>query len=185
MGYNKVEGNTMKINEITKELDKYLTEEERNSIDPRAMVEMATIVTDRKGQHIIKNISTNPDSTRNWYEEEYFKVYDNLSVSSAKKLARIKFRSPEYVVHTGSNWELNSKEKKDLIKFLNESNKKVPYVKNNWEYAILMFNQEAYQDEESMEDLVITIKEQSEMDESNPRKYYLPIDLPMPDYTKL
>ena len=78
-----------------------------------------------------------------------------------------------------------AKEKKDLIKFLNEPNKKVPYVKNNWEYAILMFNQEAYQDEESMEDLVITIKEQSEMDESNPRKYYLPIDLPMPDYTKL
>ena len=107
----------MKIHEITKELDRYLTEEERNSIDPRAMVEMATIVTDRKGQHIIKNISTNPDSTRNWYEEEYFKIYDNLSVSSAKKLARIKFRSPEYVIHTGSNWELNSKEKKDLIKF--------------------------------------------------------------------
>ena len=31
----------------------------------------------------------------------------------------------------------------------------------------------------------LTMEKQQKMDENNPQKYYLPIDLEMPDYTKL
>lgn len=175
----------MDIPELNEELKKFLTEEELQSIDPLAMLEMATVVSDRKGQHIIKNISINPDATRNWFGEEYFKVYDNLSIGKAKKLTRIKFGSPEYVIHYNSNWVLNNKEKKDLIKFLKEPNKRVPGINNNWQYGILMFNMEANQDFETQQELIITTEEQRLLDKNDPRKYYLPIDLEMPNYLEL
>ena len=175
----------MDIQELNEELKKFLTEEELQSIDPLAMLEVVTIATDRKGQHIIKNISINPDVTRNWYGEEYFKVYDNLSIGRAKKLARIKFRSPEYVIHYNSNWVLNTKEKKELIKFLKEPNKLLDGVSTNWQYAIVMFNREAYLNEHSFQDLIITIEEQQQLDDKDARKYYLPIDLQMPNYLEL
>lgn len=175
----------MDILQLNEELKKFLTEEELQSIDPLAMLEMATIATDRKGQHIIKNISINPDATRNWYGEEYFKVYDNLSIGKAKKLARIKFRSPDYVIHYNSNWVLNSKEKKDLINFLKEPNTLLDDIENNWQYAIIMFNREAYLNEHKFKDLIITTNEQRLLDKNDPRKYYLPIDLEMPNYLEL
>ena len=150
----------------------------------RCLNEMAPIVRDRFNKHLIKNIITTPDQGRNWYNEEYFKVFDTLDYTSKSKMARIKYREPSYVEHVGSNWQLTMREKKDLIAFLNEPNNKIPEAKTNWQYAIYQFNMSAYPDS-THADSLLTQTELDRLPDTDERKSYLPIDLPMPDYTKL
>ena len=165
------------MEDITNKLEKTL----QQAIDEDYLYEFASIA---KGNNNF--IAVNPDPSRGWYGEEYFKVYNNDNAKKADKVIRIKFRSAEYVYHKNSDgkkdWNLNSKEKKTLIKLLQTPSKFDNL--SNWQYAILQFNLEAF-DISYKDCLKLTMEEQSKMDENNPRKYYLPIDLPMPDYTKL
>lgn len=59
-----------------------------------ALNEMATVFTSDKLSVIV-----NPDSTRNLYNVEYFKVFHGNSFRKATDLPRIKFRTPEYENH--------------------------------------------------------------------------------------
>lgn len=165
------------MEDITNKLEKTL----QQAIDEDYLYEFASIA---KGNNNF--IAVNPDPSRGWYGEEYFKVYNNDNARKADKVIRIKFRSAEYVYHKNSDgkkdWNLNSKEKKTLIKLLQTPSKFDNL--SNWQYAILQFNLEAF-DISYKDCLKLTMEEQSKMDENNPRKYYLPIDLAMPDYTKL
>lgn len=158
-----------------------LNEELRQAIAEDYLYEFASIA---KGDNNF--IAVNPDPSRGWYKKEYFKAYNNDNARKADKVIRIKFRTPEYVYHKNKDgkkdWSLNSKEKKALIRLLQKPSKFNNL--SNWQYAILQFNLEAF--DISFDDcLNLTTEEQSKMDKNNPKKYYLPIDLPMPDYNQL
>lgn len=72
-------------------------------------------------------VAVNPDSNAHLCGEEYFKVYNNPHPAEATRIARIKFRSPEYVIHQNNgnkeNWQLNSTEVKALTELLNKQGK--------------------------------------------------------------
>lgn len=147
------------------------------------MYEMATVVSTSD-----RYISVNPDSNLEWFNEEYFKVYNASNARKATKVARIKFRHPTYTIHSDMdrkiNWILNSKEKQDLVKLFKEPSLKEPSL-TNWEYAILQFNLEAFPEANRDYCLNLTIAKQNQMNDRDPQKYWLPIDLPIPDYTEL
>ena len=145
--------------------------------------EMATVANSENSY-----IAVNPDSSRGWYNEEYFKLYDAQNARKATHIARIKFRKAEYTVHSNSDgkesFKLNTKQKKDLINLLNSKSKKETGL-TVWQYAILQFNLEAIEYANREYCLSLTMEKQKQMPKDQPEKYWLPIDLPMPDYTKL
>lgn len=158
---------------------KQLLEEFNGIID---IYEMASVASSEN-----TFLAVNPDSSRGWYNEEYFKVYDAQNARKAQHIARIKFRTAEYTVHSNADgketFKLNNKQKKELIKLLKSDSKKETGL-TVWQYAILQFNLEAFEDANRDYCLNLTMKKQSEM-KDQPEKYWLPIDLPMPDYMKL
>lgn len=128
-------------------------------------------------------VAVNPDSKRNLYGAEYFKIYNHYDPTRASKIARIKFRSPDYVIHTNSkgmkNWVLNSKEIGDLMKLLKRPCKKHSGF-SVWQGLILDFNYETGLDYEKTK----VNKEVEEDKKVEELKYpeYLPIDLKIPNY---
>lgn len=120
-----------------------------------------------------------PSMQENFSEvNAYFKVYNRVIYSQADKIARIHFYNANYEYHDNSNvelrWYLNSKEKNTLIELLMK-----PYTGNdlievaketkvnsvtNWIKAIYEFNQRA---------------------KSMNKKFIIPYNLLMPDYTQL
>ena len=109
--------------------------------------------------------------------DSYFKVYNHKDYRKADKVARINFRKPEYIYHVNSDgkkdWALNSKEHAKLIKVLNT----VDFLGETvWIMLILFFNSEG--------GLNFGESEKNKMDNLIYPKH-LPIDLPIPDYTKL
>ena len=125
------------------------------------------------------SVHVNPDPKRDG--DEYFKIYNSPNYNKAKKIARIKFKEPKYVIHQNKdgkvNWSLNSCEKKNLIDFLSSKNSKNPNL-TNWEVAIILFN------------AVLSLS----LDKNNKKIKYnkskkqqepLSLDLKMPDYKKL
>ena len=109
-------------------------------------------------------------------------IDDDLNITlqvyrKADKVARINFRKPEYIYHVNSDgkkdWALNSKERAKLIKVLNT----VDFLGETvWIMLILFFNSEG--------GLNFGESEKNKMDNLIYPKH-LPIDLPIPDYTKL
>ena len=124
------------------------------------------------------SLHVDPAPTHNG-NDAYFKFYDSSEYESAEFVARIKFKKPEYVIHNGRDrkktWKLVSHDKKNLIKFLKSRNKKHPDL-TNWQYAIILFNK------------VLNLPPAETMNKLS-RKFdpnkHLPIDLKMPDYSKL
>ena len=142
------------------------------------LYEMATVGYDESLSIIVE---VNPDSKR--IGNEYFKVYDSSSKEKAKRVCRILFREPKYVNHRRgrgvtkrmSNWIMNSNERDALVKFLNKPSD-ILHELTVWQAAIVLFNNEkGLPRSKTMENFI------------NDLKYpeYLPIDLPIPDYTKL
>lgn len=137
---------------------------------------MATVYRDPKGRFLV---SVNPDPNREG--DEYFKLYNKTSRSSATKIARISFRKTEYIYHSMNqdkeDWILNAKEKKYIVKAFKKKN---PAFYDGqytyWQFAIAQFNLEKGLDYKK------TFKNAGKK-----LKYpkYLPFDLEMPDYTKL
>lgn len=113
------------------------------------------------------------------HNNEYFKYYDHARPSSASKVARIKLRSPEYVKEHADyleEWTLNASEKKTLLNLLQSTYTRDKRI-TNWQQIIVTYNDDFFNiDPED------TISGNIDFD-----KYpdALPIDLPMPDYTKL
>lgn len=151
-----------------------------NSFRPYRIIEnlneMATIGRDNRKGLLMQ---VNPDEGRQGLE--YFKLYNAFNHSNAKKMARIEFRRPEYVVHGNmmgkSKWFLNAREKDDLMDFLNSKNATRPDL-NNWKYGIVAFNNEKGLDPEDTEQNLLSAGTLN-----HPR--YLPFDLKMPDYRQL
>lgn len=91
--------------------------------------------------------------------QEYFIVYNHIFPQNADKIARIKFRSPEYVLplkHLKSIWILNDQMKIYLQKILNSQSVYSP-DRSVWQSMIERFNFELDDD-------------------------ILPVNLPVPDY---
>lgn len=120
--------------------------------------------------------------------EQYFKVFKGKHYENAEKMCRISFLEPRYIKeHSNNNgaenWELNSKERKLLMKLLlsksdTRSNITAEFL-TNWELAIEEFNREKGTSRDKTEKLIM--KNQKYIQ----RRDLLPFNLPMPDYTKL
>lgn len=76
---------------------------------------------------------------------EYFKVYNNINPNKATKVARIKFRKPEYIIYDNNNgienWFLNSIEKRSLMRILISPSSLYP-DRIVWNELIRLFNKE-------------------------------------------
>ena len=109
--------------------------------------------------------------------DSYFKVYNHKDYRKADKVARINFRKPEYIYHVNSDgkkdWALNSRERTKLLEILNMV---VFHGETVWTMLILSFNLEG--------GLGAQKTAMNKMDNLIYHKH-LPIDLPIPDYTKL
>jgi len=154
------------------------------SIDIEAGEVLTEFATVARASDLNISVAVNPDSKRNLYEMEYFKVYNHYDPTRANKIARIKFRLPDYVIHTNSkgmkNWVLNAKEIKNLMLLLKSPCKKHPEF-SVWQGLILDFNYETGLDYEKTK----ANKENVEKDEKIRKLQYpeyLPIDLKIPDY---
>lgn len=68
------------------------------------------------------NISISVDgdgaTNRGYSQDPYFKIYNDTNPRIASKVARISLLEPRYIIHNNQRWELNSKEKKKLMKYL-------------------------------------------------------------------
>ena len=84
----------------------------------------------------------NPDSNR--VGDPYFKVYDSTSVTKSRRVARISFLEPVYIIHSDEGgkepWILNSSEKKSLMKFLDKPSKFSGL--SNFQYTMYQWNNE-------------------------------------------
>ncbi len=134
-------------------------------------------------------LAVNPDHRENSAGAEYFKIYNNCDTALADKIARIRFRSPEYVIHlpgrNKENWFLNMEEVAQLVELLQRPGKNTQFPGLTlWQELILAFNWEAngldYQ--ETLHNRI-----GNETSEPIQLKYpdSLPIDLPVPEYEKL
>lgn len=107
------------------------------------LTEFATVQRDNRFNMCV---AVNPDRKRNLKNTEYFKVYNHIDPTKATKIARIKFREYEYVIHNNNggkkNWKLNSKERKQLMKILISPSKNFP-DKRVWDELIRNYNNEA------------------------------------------
>lgn len=93
-------------------------------------------------------IAVNPDRKRNLKGMEYFKLYNSADPTKATKIARIKFREADYVIHKNNggkkNWILNSRERRQLEKMLNSPSSDVLSGRQRvWDEMIYHFNNEA------------------------------------------
>lgn len=77
------------------------------------------------------SIHVNISDKFNYGDQAYFKVYDNENYAKATKVARIQVKDAKYEIHSDpggkDSWELNSKDKKNLITAL----KKKPNIGRN------------------------------------------------------
>ena len=116
--------------------------------DNNMLLEMAQIGT--FGKYTIIVWTNDPGNT------PHFHVVDSATRGNSFNTC-IKIESPEYFHHEGKEDTLNTKERKELLKFLNSKDK---WGEQNW---------------------VVLLKEW----ERNNSKTSIDINLPIPDYTKL
>ena len=89
----------------------------------------------------------------------HFHVWDKNSKGGLFHIC-VKIESPEYFHHNGKEDVFNSKQKKELIEFLNEKPAKSRWHPTNWDFILTLWN-------------------------ANNSKVEVPEDLSIPDYTKL
>ena len=110
-----------------------------------------------------------PSDKKVYGKTAYFKVYDSADHRKARKVARICFYEPKYVIHNSDpdnckSWELNSSEIKNLMAILKKPNNVGLRYSNTWEALIDSFNS------------VVKSNHPEDMMDTN---------LPMPDYSLL
>lgn len=119
----------------------------------------------------------------------YFLLYNNCRYTKATQIARISLVLPTYI--KPSDWTLNCKDCKQLMQVLRSANNVtfVDYHPSVWESLIIFYNSER---------LGLPFELSLQFTRANRAKFIecydkefdelhlaLPIDLPMPDYTKL
>ena len=135
------------------------------------LCEMANVYTD---DDLNISVQVNRNEGRNG---SYFKLYNHKDYKKASKVARINFKFPEYVHHVNrdgkKDWALNSRERAKLLEVLNMV---VFRGETVWTMLILSFNLEGGLN-----------FSKSKMNKMKKLIYpnHLPIDLPIPNYTKL
>lgn len=110
-----------------------------------------------------------PSDKKVYGRKAYFKVYNSSEQRKAKKVARICFYEPKYVIHPNdpdgcSQWFLNSSEIKVLINILKSKNNIGVRYPSTWSALINTFNS--------------VVK-------SNHPEDIIDMNLPIPDYTLL
>ena len=136
--------------------------------------EMATIYKSKEYGILV---AVNPDSHRSG--NPYFKFFNSHDFFKATKVIRILFKEPDYVVHKDGKelWKLNNKEKKLLVKILNEQSKSHKGY-TNWQAAKYDWNSEYLEE-------MLDIEEYFTGDYDNEYKDntgYVPATLSMPNY---
>ena len=114
------------------------------------------------------------------YNNKYFKYVNSFSYKNGDKLARISLLHPQYLNHTNSDgkkhWILNNKEKKELIKTMQEPCRDFPQI-TNWQKTLAQYN---------LDNFGIYIDET--INGTFDKKKYpdaFDVNYPMPDYTQL
>ncbi len=131
-------------------------------------------------------LAVNPDHCEDSPGMEYFKVYNNCDAALADKIARIRFRSPEYVIHhpgnNKENWFLNEEEVAQLLELLQRpcENSQFPDL-SIWQALIMASNWEAWGVDYEETCSNRTCSETNQL--LHPK--FLPIDLPVPEYERL
>ena len=136
-----------------------------------------------KGNNFSVDVVPEPNRSHGG-KDAYFKVTpDADSYSKGKYETRVSFREPTYVEHPKGkpHKDLSAKQIDTLIdQFKKPSKNKDGNGLTNWQYAIHRFNMSCNTD--NLESI----------DQSNPivkkaltKGDYIPLDYPMPDYTKL
>lgn len=146
------------------------------SIDIEAGEILTEFVTVGRFKKENMSVAVNPDANRNKINTEYFRVYNNEFPDKATKIARIKFRSCEYVIHNNNGrktiWFPDRDEIRNIVRILN-----CPSAKDKgftvWQSLILSFNFENGLDFEDTK---------NNTSDNLIYKNYLPIDLKIPDY---
>ena len=109
-------------------------------------------------------IGINPSYDKNYGDIAYFKVYNNPSPKAATEVIRLHFYDLGYEPHKGKPlFKMKRRDKEELMKLLMSAPTINKYKNCNttWNALILEFNS--------------VVKPQ----------FMLPLDLPIPDYTKL
>lgn len=139
--------------------------------------EMATIYKSKEYSILI---AVTPDSGR--AGNPYFKFLNNSNYLNADKIIRILFHKPDYIVHTDGKelWKLNNKDKKLLIKILNQHSKKYKEY-TNWQAAKFDWNCEYLEEMLDIDEYFKgTYDEEYDTDPG-----YIRSDLEMPNYMNL
>lgn len=117
-------------------------------------------------------------------KDAYFKVTpDSDSYGGGEHETRVSFRQPTYVKHSKGKPHKNLSDKQidNMIKLFNKPCKNIHGAGlTNWEYAIHRFNMS-----NNMAHLEKLDQTSAEVKNAIKSGHYIPLDLPMPDYTKL
>lgn len=125
--------------------------------------------------------------------DPYFRFYKTSSFQKNAQCARISFFEAKYVIHpdaSNKHFNLDSKQKKSLIKFMNSASSKNDYEQyTNWQTAIMKYNDEAVMEKPNglkwQQCTQAFMKANKRMFSRGQLRNVLPIDLPMPDYGQL
>lgn len=139
------------------------------------------------------SLHVTPDSDQNLGENEgYFKWVNHESFSKADEIARIRYGSPTYAVHTDHHGKttvrLSSPERKLLIKVLSKpvkpkqllgiSDDIIKLIDSGWKLMIYFYNKHCkFSDED--------ILEYANAEKEDIPKNMIRLSLPMPDYSLL
>ena len=157
--------------------------------EPLELTAMSTVFSDRKA-----GISIQINADENRVGLPYFKYYNSFQYSKATKVARISFKSADYIIHKNAdgkqNWYLNAKEKQQLVLILLSKPAYFSHGYTVWQKLIIQYNAEKFQ---LMEDDTLNcakntynkfIKEYTALGYNN-LVDVLPFDLQMPNYLLL
>ena len=109
-------------------------------------------------------VSIDPSPNENYGNIAYFKVYNNSSPKAATEVIRLHFYDAGYEAHKGKPlFKMKKKDKEELMRLLisHPTNAEYSIYNTTWEALIAVFNR--------------VVKPQDK----------LPLELPIPDYTKI
>lgn len=162
----------------------------------KAIDESHVLTDNRRIKRPIKmGVMASPDPGRNFGTKAYFKCFDAPSYEDARKLTRICFLKPEYgKKHTTkgkTDFILTVNDTKDLLTILQQpcNNHKGasegllnPWL--NWHELIYCFD--AILNFTHQEIVSISTADKEVLEQTNTRfMNFIPLDTPIPDYTKL
>lgn len=164
-------------------MKKIITEIIKNQED-ELFLEMATIGV-VKDKHRKSNYLITVDAEPTHVGNAYFKIYDRTSVSKSKNNMRISFHEPRKIIHKGDRFGdmvITKLIGKYINEFFSSTNLTNP-SRTNWEESIIQYN---LTNGRLITPIDFTKLTQEEINK-NPKRFRncLPIDLPMPDYTKI